>query len=110
LGGAFGGRRAGGPVAVGDAVEVLLGTARALGLQLAVGRGQDAPYHPGRCAVLLLGGEPIGAAGELHPRVVSQLGLPPRTVVGELDLDRLVAAAAQAGPAVAPIVSSYPPS
>ena len=110
LGVALAGRRAGHTVGVGDAVEVLLGTARALGVRLSVGRGQDAPYHPGRCAVLLLDGEPIGTAGELHPRVVTSLGLPARTVVGELDLDRLVHAAAQAGPAPAPVVSSYPPS
>jgi phenylalanyl-tRNA synthetase beta chain len=110
LGVALAGRRAGHAVGVGDAVEVLLGTARALGLRLTVGRGQDAPYHPGRCAVLLLDGEAVGTAGELHPRVVTGLGLPARTVVGELDLDRLVQAAAESGPAPAPVVSSYPPS
>jgi phenylalanyl-tRNA synthetase beta chain len=107
---ALAGARAGRPVVVGDAVEVLLAVARALGLTLTVGRGQEAPYHPGRCAVLLLDGEPIGTAGELHPRVVSDLGLPPRTVAGELDLDRLVRAAAEAGPAPAPVLSTYPPS
>jgi phenylalanyl-tRNA synthetase beta chain len=107
---ALAGNRAGRPVAVGDAVEVLLAAARAIGISLTISRGQDAPYHPGRCAVLLLDGEPIGTAGELHPRVVSHLGLPPRTVVGELDLDRLVRAAAEAGPAPAPVLSTYPPS
>ena len=66
--------------------------------------------HPGRCAVLLLDGSPIGSAGELHPRVVSRLGLPPRTVAGELDLDQLLAAAESAGAAPAPVISSYPPS
>jgi phenylalanyl-tRNA synthetase beta chain len=107
---ALAGNRAGRAVAVGDAVEVLLAAARAIGISLTISRGQDAPYHPGRCAVLLLDGEPIGTAGELHPRVVSHLGLPPRTVVGELDLDRLVRAAAEAGPAPAPVLSTYPPS
>jgi phenylalanyl-tRNA synthetase beta chain len=60
--------------------------------------------------VLLLDGEPVGTAGEVHPRVVSRLGLPPRPVVGELDLDQLVRAAEQAGPAPAPVISTYPPS
>jgi phenylalanyl-tRNA synthetase beta chain len=60
--------------------------------------------------VLLLDGAPVGTAGELHPRVVTTLGLPARTVVGELDLDRLVQAATAAGAAPAPVVSSYPPS
>ncbi|MGB8651008.1 MAG: phenylalanine--tRNA ligase subunit beta, partial [Mycobacteriales bacterium] len=104
------GRRAGRPVEVGDAVEVLLATAQALGLELTVERSQADPYHPGRCAELLLAGEPVGTAGELHPRVVTALGLPPRSVAGEVDLDRLVAASAARGPAAAPVVSSYPPS
>ncbi|MCW2500495.1 MAG: pheT [Frankiales bacterium] len=95
---------------VGEAVEALVVTGRALGLELTVQRGQEAPYHPGRCAVLLLDGEPVGTAGELHPRVVTRLGLPARTVAGEVDLDRLVAAAAARGPVPAPVVSSYPPS
>lgn len=104
------GRRSGRPVEVGDAVEVLLAVGQALGLHLSVGRGQQAPFHSGRCAVLLLDGTAVGTAGELHPRVVTELGLPARTVAAEVDLDRLVLAAAALGPASAPIVSSYPPS
>jgi phenylalanyl-tRNA synthetase beta chain len=107
---AFAGLRAGRAAQVGDAVEVLMGAARSLGLSLTISRAQELPYHPGRCAALLLDGEPVGVAGELHPRVVSRLGLPARTVVGELDLDRLLAAAEAAGPAVAPAISPYPPS
>ena len=107
---AFAGRRAGRAAAVGDAVEVLLGAARSIGVVLTVERGQDLPHHPGRCAVLVLDGAPVGTAGELHPRVVGRLGLPARTVVGELDLDRVLAAAESAGPATAPTLSSYPPS
>jgi phenylalanyl-tRNA synthetase beta chain len=95
---------------VGDAVEVLVTTARALGLLLTVGRGTQAAFHPGRCAALLLDGQQVGTAGELHPRVVARLGLPPRTVVGEVDLDLLVHAAAARGPVAAPVLSSYPPS
>jgi phenylalanyl-tRNA synthetase beta chain len=97
-------------VAVTDAVEVLLALGRALSLTLTVTRGDVAPYHPGRCAVLLLEGTPVGTAGELHPRTVAALGLPPRAVAGEVDLDALVAAAVGAGPVRAPHVSPYPPS
>ncbi|MGZ6793560.1 MAG: phenylalanine--tRNA ligase subunit beta-related protein, partial [Mycobacteriales bacterium] len=104
------GRRAGRPAEVGDAVEVLHALARALGLSLTVARGQDAPFHPGRCALLLLDGQVVGTAGELHPRVVSSLGLPARTVAAELDLDAVVALATAVGPVGAPVVSSYPPS
>jgi phenylalanyl-tRNA synthetase beta chain len=41
---------------------------------------------------------------------VTALGLPARTVAGELDLDSLVAASEAAGAAQAPAVSPYPPS
>jgi phenylalanyl-tRNA synthetase beta chain len=104
------GRRGGRTAEVSDAVEVLLALGRALSLELTVGRGDVAPYHPGRCALLLLDGTPVGTAGELHPRTVEALGLPPRTVAAEVDLDALLAAAAATGPARAPHVSPYPPS
>jgi phenylalanyl-tRNA synthetase beta chain len=107
---ALAGQRHGRAAEVGDVVEVLASVARALGLQLVVRRGDEAPYHPGRCAVLELDGVDVGRAGELHPRTVTALGLPARTVAGELDLDRLVAASEAAGAAQAPAVSPYPPS
>ena len=104
------GRRGSRPAEMGDAVEILASTAKALGLRLQVAREHQAPYHPGRCAALLLDGQPIGVAGELHPRVVAALGLPARTVAGELDLDRLVLASASLAPVAAPSISTYPPS
>ena len=60
------------------------------------------PWHPGRCAELLLDGRRVGLAGELHPRVVAALGLPARTCAAEANLDLLVAAAAGRGPLPAP--------
>ena len=104
------GRRGQRPAEVGDGVEALLWTARALGLTLTVARGGEAPFHPGRCAELLLEGDSVGRVGELHPRVTAGLGLPARTIAGEVDLDRLVLAAAALGPVEAPVVSTYPPS
>ncbi|GHB80575.1 hypothetical protein GCM10010347_58960 [Streptomyces cirratus] len=63
-------------------------------------QGQYGPWHPGRCAGLLVtpdGVETvIGHAGELHPRVVKAMGLPARTSAMELDLDRLSAAGGEA--------------
>src|SRR5690606_20445157 len=54
---------------------------------------ERAPFHPGRCVELLLeDGTSVGWAGELHPKVVQRLGLPPRTSAAELDLDVLVRA------------------
>ena len=65
-----------------------------------------APWHPGRCAELVLGETAVGHAGELHPRVCQAFGVPPRTSVAELDLDALLARAV-ARPR-APQFSAYP--
>ena len=60
---------------------------RAARTELTIRRGDQPPWHPGRCAELVLDGGVIGHAGELHPRVVAALGLPERTCAMELDLD-----------------------
>ncbi|MCM0676630.1 phenylalanine--tRNA ligase subunit beta, partial [Micromonospora phytophila] len=65
-----------------------------------------APWHPGRCAELLVDGTVVGHAGELHPTVVAALELPRRTSAMELDLDALPAAPV----APAPVVSGFPPA
>ena len=76
-----------------DAIAVAHAVADALAVPLTVRTGAIAPFHPGRCAEFVLGdGTVVGAAGELHPKVVSAFGLSGRPVGGELDLDALVAA------------------
>jgi len=55
------------------------------------------PWHPGRCAALVLGGEVLGYAGELHPEVVQAFGLPERAAAVEFDLDGLVRLAPEVG-------------
>ncbi|MFD9431789.1 phenylalanine--tRNA ligase subunit beta [Streptomyces sp. NPDC060002] len=76
-----------------DAVEAARAVAREAGADLVVRGGQYGPWHPGRCAELLVvvdGAERVvGHAGELHPRVLKALGLPSRTSAMELDLDVL---------------------
>ncbi|MFJ9201946.1 phenylalanine--tRNA ligase subunit beta [Streptomyces flaveolus] len=76
-----------------DAVEAARTVAREAGAELGIRKGQYGPWHPGRCAELLVtvDGEErvIGHAGELHPRVVKTLGLPARACAMELDLDAL---------------------
>ena len=100
-----------GPVASWDAaVAHVVGLGRALGLTLVPRAASGGPYHPGRTAELLLDGARVGLAGELHPRVVAALGLPPRTCVAEADLDALVDAAVARGPLPAPVVSHFPPA
>ncbi|MDR1998680.1 MAG: phenylalanine--tRNA ligase subunit beta, partial [Frankiaceae bacterium] len=55
---------------------------------------------------LSVAGAVVGWAGELHPAVLERLGLPPRVVAMELDLDRL----APPGPVRAPAISAFPPA
>ncbi|MEO7744727.1 MAG: phenylalanine--tRNA ligase subunit beta, partial [Actinomycetota bacterium] len=90
-----------------DAVGAAQALAQALGVRLGVEADDHAPWHPGRCARLTLpDGILVGHAGELHPRVVAALELPPRTCAAELDLDALVAAAPDQVPAVS--LSTHP--
>lgn len=75
------------------AIEVPLSLASEIGVTLTVQKADIAPWHPGRCAQLLLGDQVIGTAGELTPRVIENVGLPKRTVAFELDLTALMGAA-----------------
>jgi phenylalanyl-tRNA synthetase beta chain len=54
-------------------------------------RPASAAYlHPGRSAVLTVGGKPLGAFGQLHPRYADKVGLGGRLVLaGEFDLEAL---------------------
>ena len=94
------------PATWADAVEAGRTVAREAGVELTLRQDQLAPFHPGRCAVLLAGEQVVGHAGELHPRVVKALGLPERTSAMELDLDLLEEAAG--GPVTGPRVSTFP--
>lgn len=79
-----------------DATATVRAVAEALALEVTLRAGDEPPFHPGRCAeVLLADGTRLGVVGELHPKVVQRLELPARTVAGELDLDALVAASTE---------------
>ncbi|WP_026424427.1 phenylalanine--tRNA ligase subunit beta [Actinokineospora inagensis] len=88
-----------------DAVQAARVVAEAAGVELTVSADALAPWHPGRCARLSVGGFPVGHAGELHPNVVEALGLPKRTCAMELDLDLLPLRELRPVPKVSP----YPP-
>ncbi|MEV0726092.1 phenylalanine--tRNA ligase subunit beta [Micromonospora purpureochromogenes] len=92
-----------------DAVEagrVVLAAADIPADRIEVRAVEYAPWHPGRCAELLVDGAIVGHAGELHPAVVAALELPRRTSAMELDLDALPAPPV----APAPTVSGFPPA
>ncbi|MGC4791479.1 phenylalanine--tRNA ligase subunit beta [Micromonospora sp. DT178] len=100
---------AGRPAGWADAVEAgrdVLAAADVPADRIEVRAAAHAPWHPGRCAELLVDGRVVGHAGELHPAVVAALELPRRTSAMELDLDALPAAPV----ASAPVVSGFPPA
>ena len=93
-----------------DAVQAARTVAAAVGVDVSVRNAELAPWHPGRCAEVLLGDRGdesvVGHAGELHPKVCQAYGLPARSAAVELDLDRLIAAGPQM--VAASPFSSYP--
>ncbi|PRW63965.1 phenylalanine--tRNA ligase subunit beta [Actinopolyspora mortivallis] len=88
-----------------DAIQAARLVADTAGVTLSVSTGNNPPWHPGRCAELLVDDTVVGYAGELHPKVVEALELPKRTCAMELDLDALPLSESRP----APRVSSYPP-
>ena len=94
------------PVEWADALAAVRDVADALRVPLEVRSGSRAPWHPGRCAEVVAGGTVVGWAGELHPRVCTAWGVPPRTVAAEVDLGRLLDLAPD--DATAPSLSHYP--
>ncbi|MEU7815260.1 phenylalanine--tRNA ligase subunit beta [Pseudonocardia sp. NPDC049154] len=88
-----------------DAIEAGRLVGAAAGVELRVTKAELAPWHPGRCAALRVGEWVVGHAGELHPKVVEALGLPPRTCAMELDLDAIPMQDARPAPRISP----YPP-
>ena len=89
-----------------DAVEALRRVAEALGITPEVRATSRPPWHPGRCAELVLAGQVVGHAGELHPGVCKAYGVPSRTAAAELDLDAVFARAVTITPA--PAFSTFP--
>ncbi len=80
--------------------------AAAVGLKLTRRNAEVMPWHPGRCAELLVGDITLGYAGELHPEVIRAFGLPERTCAVEFTLTDLLEAAPEGGTIAA--LSSFP--
>ncbi|MEV4759867.1 phenylalanine--tRNA ligase subunit beta [Micromonospora sp. NPDC049559] len=92
-----------------DAVQAARVVLAAAGIdeeRIRVRSAERAPWHPGRCAELLVDERIVGYAGELHPAVVSALELTRRTAAMELDVDALPAPSV----APAPRISGFPPA
>lgn len=90
-----------------DAFEAVRIIARASGIDVRLRAAQQLPWHPGRCAEVLVGDTPVGYAGQLHPAVIERSGLPKGTCALELDLDAMPIAAALPAPRVSPFPAVF---
>ena len=58
-------------------------------LDYEIKRSDLAPWHPGRCAELIVDGKVVAHAGEIHPRILAQYNLPPRSSAFAINLGAL---------------------
>ncbi|OSC32012.1 phenylalanine--tRNA ligase subunit beta [Mycobacterium vulneris] len=90
-----------------DAFEAVRIVARASGIDVRLRAAQQLPWHPGRCAEVLVGDTPVGYAGQLHPAVIERSGLPKGTCALELNLDAMPIAVALPAPRVSPFPAVF---
>ncbi|MDT5057397.1 MAG: phenylalanyl-tRNA synthetase beta chain [Mycobacterium sp.] len=95
------------PVEAADALEAVRVIGRTAGVELTLGAAQYLPWHPGRCAEVLVGDTVVGHAGQLHPAVVERSGLPKGTCAVELDLDAIPVTEALPAPEVSPFPAVF---
>jgi phenylalanyl-tRNA synthetase beta chain len=95
------------PVEASDAFEAVRVIGRAAGVELTLRVAQQLPWHPGRCAEVLVGDTVVGHAGQLHPAVVERAGLPKGTCAVELDLDAIPLTEALPAPSVSPFPAVF---
>ena len=91
---------AGRPADYLDAIEAARQIAAASAVEITLESAQHLPWHPGRCAAVLVGGVVVGHAGELHPAVLERANLPKRLCAVEIDIDALPISTRLASPHV----------
>ena len=72
-----------------DAIAYAQDILQLCNLEWTVKRSDFAPWHPGRCAELVIDGKAVAHAGELHPRIIAKYGLPERSVAFAVGLSAL---------------------
>jgi phenylalanyl-tRNA synthetase beta chain len=93
---------AGRPADATDAFSAARTIASASGVEVELRSAQYLPWHPGRCAEVVVDGVVVGHAGELHPGVLERAGLPPRTCAVEIDLDLVPTREPLPSPSISP--------
>ena len=95
------------PVEAADAFEAVRVIARACGVDVRLRAAQYLPWHPGRCAEVLVDGRVVGHAGQLHPAVIERAGLPKGTCAVELNLDAVPVTEVLRAPRVSPFPAVF---
>ena len=95
------------PVDAADAFEAVRVIARAAGVDIDLRPAQHLPWHPGRCAEVVVDGRVIGHAGQLHPAVIERSGLPRGTCAAELDIDAIPVSGALPSPRISPFPAVF---
>ncbi|HEY2196617.1 MAG TPA: phenylalanine--tRNA ligase subunit beta [Mycobacterium sp.] len=90
-----------------DAFEAVRIIAHASGVEVTLRAAQHLPWHPGRCAEVLVGETVVGHAGQLHPAVIERSGLPKGTCAVELNLDAIPIVDAFPAPRVSPFPAVF---
>ena len=94
-------------VEAADAFEAVRVIGRAAGMEFTLRAAAELPWHPGRCAEVLVGDTTVGYAGQLHPAVVERCGLPKGTCAVELDLDAVPIVERLPAPRVSPFPAVF---
>ena len=94
-------------VEAADAFDAVRVVARAAGVDVELRPAQHLPWHPGRCAEVVIDGRVIGHAGQLHPAVLERCGLPKGTCAAELDIDAIAFGSTLPSPRVSPFPAVF---
>ena len=95
------------PVQAADAFETARVIGRACGVPVELRPGRLLPWHPGRCAEVVVDDRIIGHAGQLHPAVIERSGLPRGTCAVELDLDPVPVVETLPAPRISPFPAVF---
>ena len=98
---------AGRAVEAADAFEAVRVIGRAAGVEFTLRAAQHLPWHPGRCAEVVIGDVVVGHAGQLHPAVIERSGLPRGTCALEIDLDAVPITETLPAPGVSPFPAVF---